>query len=156
MKIHIVDNIRYLDLQEKGKLKKQVKLILNTLNLSKNTEVCITFLDDNAMRKLNETYRGIKRTTDVLSFPQDKGDSIGLNAAIAKGNIKNEILGDIVISIDTAKRHAGFYGNSLEKEIQKLIIHGILHLLGYDHKKKNNAIVMKKREKELLSLMASR
>ncbi len=156
MKIDIVDNLFYLGSQKKRELKRQVKLILNTFNLSRNTEVCITFLDDNAMRRLNETYRGIKRTTDVLSFPQDEWDSIELNAAIAKNNIENIVLGDIVISIDTAKRHARFYGHSLEKEIQKLIIHGILHLLGYDHKKKNDALVMKKKEKELLSLVAIR
>lgn len=155
MKIHIVDSIRYLDSQKKRELKKRIKLILNTLNLSRNTEVCITFLDDDAMRKLNETYRGMKRTTDVLSFPQkNERDSIGLNAAIAKDNLENPLLGDIVISIDTAKRHARFYRNSLEKEVRKLIVHGILHLLGYDHKKKNDALMMRKKEKELLSLMA--
>ena len=154
MKVHVVDSIRYLDSQKKRELIKQVKIILNTLNLSKNTEICITFLDDKAMRKLNETYRGMKRTTDVLSFPQNRPDSTNLNAAIAKDNLKHATLGDIVISIDTAKRHARFYGNSLEKEIQKLIVHGILHLLGYDHKTKKDTFTMRKKEKELLSLIA--
>jgi probable rRNA maturation factor len=153
MKIHIVDNLSYLDSQGKRELKNQVKLVLKGLNLSNNTEVCVTFLDDNAMRKLNETYRGMKRTTDVLSFPQKERDSGNCNAAIAKEN-PTTILGDILISIDTAKRHARFYGNTLEKEVQKLIIHGTLHLLGYDHKKKNDAFVMRKKEKELLSLIA--
>lgn len=154
MKIHVVDSIRYLDSQKKGKLKKQVEAILNILKLSRNTEICITFLDDSAMRRLNETYRGIKRTTDVLSFPQYELNPTNLNADIATDTLKHFTLGDVVISIDTARRHARFYGNSLEKEIQKLIIHGILHLLGYDHKKRNDAIVMRKKEKELLSLVA--
>jgi len=153
MKIHIVDNIRYLDLRKKREFKKQVEVILNTLNLSRNTEICITFLDDNDMRKINETYRGMKRTTDVLSFPQYELNPQNLNAAIATDNQKYLTLGDIVISINTAKRHAQFYGNSLEKEVRKLIIHGILHLLGYDHKKKNDALIMRKKEKELLSLI---
>ncbi len=152
MKIHIVDNIRYLDSQKRRELKKQVGVILNALKLPRNTEVCITFLDDDAMRELNEAYRGIKRTTDVLSFPQNVWDSMGFNAAIAKDSLRNKMLGDMVISIDTAKRHARFYGNSLEKEVRKLIVHGILHLLGYDHKKKNDAIVMRKKEKELIDL----
>src|SRR5579884_560536 len=152
MKIHIVDNIRYLDSQKRRELKKQVGVILNDLKLPRNTEVCITFLDDDAMRELNEAYRGIKRTTDVLSFPQNVWDSMGFNAAIAKDSLRNKMLGDMVISIDTAKRHARFYGNSLEKEVRKLIVHGILHLLGYDHKKKNDAIVMRKKEKELIDL----
>jgi probable rRNA maturation factor len=152
MKIHIVDNIRYLDSQKRKELEKRVGVILNALKLPRGTEVCITFLDDDAMRELNETHRGIKRTTDVLSFPQNVWDSTGFNAAIAKDSLKNKMLGDIVISVDTAKRHARFYGNSLEKEIRKLIVHGILHLLGYDHKKKNDAMVMRKKEKELINL----
>jgi probable rRNA maturation factor len=154
MKIHILDNLSYLDSQEKGVLKNQVKLILKGLNLANNTEICITLLNDDGMRELNETYRGMKKTTDVLSFPQYDTNPKNLNAAIAKYNLKPLTLGDIVISIDTAKRHALFYGNSLEKEIRKLIIHGILHLLGYDHKKRNDALVMRKKEKELLSLIA--
>lgn len=153
MKIHIVDNICYLDPQEKRTLKNQVKLVLKDLNLPDSIETCITFLDDNAMRKLNETYRAMKRTTDVLSFPQNEPDSMDWNAAIAKESL-TILLGDIVISIDTAKRHARSYGNSLEKEVRKLIVHGILHLLGYDHKKKTDAFVMRKKEKELLSLIA--
>ncbi len=156
MKIGIVDNFFYLNSQKKRELIKQVKMILNTLDLSKNTEVCITFLDDNAMRKLNETYRGMKRTTDVLSFPQNGSKLMNLNTAIAKTNPKNLILGDIVISIDTAKKHARFYGSDLEKEILRLIVHGTLHLLGYDHKKKNDAIIMRKKEKKLLSFMNNR
>ncbi len=156
MKIHIVDSIRYLDSQKKRELIKQVKMILNTLDLSKNTEVCITFLDDNDMRKLNETYRGMKRTTDVLSFPQNGSKLMNLNTAIAKTNPKNLILGDIVISIDTAKKQARFYGSDLEKEILRLIVHGTLHLLGYDHKEKNDAIIMRKKEKKLLSFMNNR
>jgi probable rRNA maturation factor len=152
MKIHIIDNIRYLDSQKRRELKKGVGVILNALKLPRGTEVCITFLDDDAMRELNETHRGIKRTTDVLSFPQNVWDSMGFNAAIAKDSLKNKMLGDIVISVDTAKRHARFYGNSLEKEVRKLIVHGILHLLGYDHKKRNDAVVMRKKEKELINL----
>jgi probable rRNA maturation factor len=152
MQIHIVDSIRYLDSQKRRELKKQVGVILNALKLPRNTEVCITFLDDDAMRELNETHRGIKRTTDVLSFPQNVWDSMGFNTAIAKDSLKNKMLGDIVISVDTAKRHAQFYGNSLEKEVWKLIVHGILHLLGYDHKKKNDAMVMRNKEKELIDL----
>ncbi len=156
MKIDIVDSIRYLDSPKRRGLRKQVKMILNILNLSKNTEVCITFLDDDGMRKLNETYRGVKRTTDVLSFPQYESNPQNLNAAIANNNLKLITLGDIVISIDTAKRHARLYGNTLEKEILKLIVHGTLHLLGYDHKKKNDAIIMRKKEKKLLSFMNNR
>jgi probable rRNA maturation factor len=159
MKTHVVDKVKHFDSQEKRVLKHQVKLILNNLSLPSNTEVCITFVDDDTMRNLNKKYRGIKRTTDVLSFPQDGGglglalERAGSSAAIVTNKLKPLILGDIIISIETAKRHAKIYRNSLRKEIQRLIIHGILHLLGYNHKKKREAIKMKKKENKLLSLL---
>ena len=139
MKAHIVDYADFLNKQGKRKLRNHIKLIFKYLGLSSNKEICITFLDDKGMRKLNSTYRGIKRTTDVLSFPQDGPDT--------------QSLGDIIISVDTAKRHARFYKISLQREIMKLIIHGILHILGYDHKKKNDASKMRKKEKELAHLI---
>ena len=139
MKAHIVDYVDFLSKQKQRKLINRIKLILKYLRLSSNKDLCITFIDDKGMRKLNSTYRGIKRTTDVLSFPQDGPDA--------------QSLGDIIISVDTAKRHAQFYRISMQKEIIKLIIHGILHILGYDHKKKNDASKMKKKEKELVHLI---
>ena len=139
MKAHIVDYVDFLNKEEKRKLGNQIKLILKHLRLTSNKDLCITFLDDMDMRELNSTYRGIKRTTDVLSFPQDGPD------------IRS--LGDIIISVDTAKRHAQFYKISLQREIVKLIIHGILHILGYGHKKKHDASKMRKKEKELLQLV---
>ena len=152
MKVDIVDDVQYLDLRGKRELKSKVILILKSLNLPKNTEVCITFVDDAAMRSLNETYREIKRTTDVLAFPQHEGDLKDLNTATAKP-IKTKILGDIVISINTAKRNSKRYKNTLKKEIQKLIIHGTLHLLGYDHKRKKDAERMRRKEKELKDII---
>ncbi len=139
MKAHIVDYVDFLNKEEKRKLINHIKLILKHLRLSSNKDLCITFLDDKGMRELNSTYRGIRRTTDVLSFPQDGPDT--------------RSLGDIIISVDTAKRHARFYRISMQREIIKLIIHGILHILGYDHKKKNDANKMRKKENELLHLV---
>ena len=139
MKAHLIEYVDVLNKEEKRKLRSHIKLILKCLNLLNCKELCITFVDDKEMRKLNLTYRGIKRTTDVLSFSQDGPDT--------------QSLGDIVISVDTAKRHARFYKISLQREIVKLIIHGILHILGYDHKKKHDASKMRKKEKELLQLV---
>ena len=139
MKAHIVDHVGFLKKREQIKLGNHIKLILKKLGIPDKKELCITFLNDKCMRKLNSTYRGIKRTTDVLSFPQDGPDT--------------QSLGDIIISVDTAKRHAQFYRISIQREIIKLIIHGILHMLGYGHKKKNDASKMRKKEKELLQLV---
>jgi len=100
----------------------------------------ISFIDDTKMRELNLSYRSIDRTTDVLSFPQNEGPDF-------------TILGDIIISLETARRHSKSYGITLQEELKKLIIHGILHLLGHDHKKKKETQIMREREKELFLIV---
>ena len=134
--IVILDETGEIKSDYKKSLKKIARLVLKELDVPKDTELSITFTDDIQMRELNRSYRQIDRTTDVLSFPQSEGPDFTL-------------LGDIIISIDTAKRHSVSYGVSLHEELKKLIIHGILHLLGHDHKKKKETQVMRKKEKEL-------
>lgn len=156
MKINII-NRNKLSKEQLISLKKKIELILHHLNVPRKTEICISFIDDNGMRELNKTYRQMDKTTDVLSFPQDVTNlTLDLNAAIAFKN-KNQtlILGDIIISVDTAKKHTKINRNTLKEEIVKLIIHGILHLLGYDHEKKKDAKLMREKENELLSLIKS-
>lgn len=80
-------------------------------------EVSVTFTDDEKIRELNGRYRGKDAPTDVLSFPMEE----------------RRLLGDIVISLETAARQAALYGHSLERETAFLTVHSTLHLLGYDH-----------------------
>ena len=141
MTISILDKVNYLRGEQKKSLKSKALFILKTLNVSGNKELCLAFVNDEEMRKLNAYYRHVNRTTDVLSFPQDGPD--------------DSILGDVIISIDTAIRRSKLQRLSIEREIYKLIIHGILHLLGYDHKKKNEAKVMREKELEILSSVES-
>lgn len=82
----------------------------------------VAFVRDPKMRALNREFRGKDRPTDVLSFPA--GDALGEGG---------RYLGDIVISIDTAVRQAAEMGHTLGREISELLIHGVLHLCGYDH-----------------------
>ncbi len=89
------------------------------------TEVSIAFVDDEAMTELNKKFRGKKKTTDVLTFPAD--DSY--NEPSASGRP----LGDVVISVDQARRQAVDEKHSLATEIRYLVVHGVLHALGYDH-----------------------
>ena len=134
MKVHIIDDNNFITDKSKDEIKILVSNILNQLTLPKKTEICITFLDDNKMRDLNKTYRSINKTTDVLSFPQD-----------------DEFLGDLVISYPTAKKNSKRYKTTIKKEFKRLIIHGILHLLGYNHKKKKDRDIMREKEKEIFS-----
>jgi probable rRNA maturation factor len=88
-------------------------------------EVSIAIVEDEAMRTLNRKFRKKNKTTDVLTFPADESD--------ADPNAKGRPLGDIVISIDQARRQATDQKHSLATEVRYLILHGILHALGYDH-----------------------
>jgi probable rRNA maturation factor len=88
-------------------------------------EVSIAIIDDDSMRKLNRKFRGKNKTTDVLTFPADASDAAPQASA--------RPLGDIVISIDQARRQASEQRHSLATEIRYLILHGTLHALGYDH-----------------------
>ena len=112
-------------------------------------EISISFVDDETIRLLNRQYLRLDKPTNVLSFSLEEGEC---------GKINPGLLGDVVISVDTALRDAKQGGFTLEEEILFLIIHGLLHLTGYEHVETSraNALKMKKREKELfLALTAS-
>jgi len=134
--IAILDETGEFDRKYKAGINKIARLVLKELGVPGDSELSISFIDDVKMRELNRTYRQIDRTTDVLSFPQVEGPDFTL-------------LGDIVISLDTARRHSKSYGVTLHEELKKLIIHGVLHLLGHDHKKKKETQIMRDKEKEL-------
>ena len=102
-------------------IKKVVNQILNNLQLE-NVEVSITLTDNDIIKSINKEWRDKDKPTDVLSFPQ--GDTIGY---------KYRVLGDVIISLPYAKNQAREIGHSYKAEIVRLLTHGILHLLGYDH-----------------------
>ncbi len=111
--------------KEKGKVRiRWVRDIVSKLLDSQSlegVEVSIYLTDDETIRLLNKSFRGKDKATDVLSF-------------IYKEQVGGyKLLGEIVISIDTAKRQAKELGHSLEEEIKRLLVHGFVHLLGYDH-----------------------
>lgn len=97
-------------------------------------EISFALVDNEEIHRLNKKYRGIDSPTDVLSFPMD-----------------DEVWGDIIISIEQAKLQAGEYGHSLEREIGYLAVHGLLHLLGYDHSCTGEKDEMRKKEERVLS-----
>jgi probable rRNA maturation factor len=109
-----------------------------------DAELTITFIRDAAMRKLNRDYRGKDKPTDVLSFAYHESDDSFPES--------DTHLGDVVISVETAARYATEYGLTFEREIEHLIIHGTLHLAGYDHETDNGEMnrLERKLRKELL------
>ncbi len=101
--------------------------------------VSLTLVDDRTIKRLNLRYRGKNRTTDVLAFPME--DHVGLPIPI---------LGEVVVSVETAKRQAREHGHSLHEELDLLIVHGLLHLVGYDDEDPLEARLMHDREMAIL------
>src|SRR5215472_9738311 len=101
----------------------------------------VTFIRDRSMRRLNRDYRGIDKPTDVLSFAYHEGEEA------PRAWDESHHLGDVVISVETAERYARELNLSFDREIDHLVIHGALHLAGYDHETDNGE--MKKSERKL-------
>ena len=111
---------------------------------SDRVTVSVTFIDNEEMRELNAIYRGIDKTTDVLSFPQFNDLS-----EINKEGIV--CLGDVVICTEQALIQADEYGHSPERELVYLFVHSIFHLLGYDHMEKEDQDEMRLREEKIMN-----
>jgi probable rRNA maturation factor len=105
----------------------------------------VVFTDDTEMRRMNRKHRGKDKTTDVLSFPLD--DTTPL--------LQTRLLGDLVISVPTAQKQAKEYGVPLREELLRLLIHGFLHLLGYDHENvsRKKARAMEQKEEEFFGAL---
>ncbi len=112
------------------------------------TEVSVSFVDDRTIQALNRDYRGLDEPTDVLSFSQLEGES---DEPAVQGETGGKTLGDIVISLETAARQAEEYGHSLGREIGFLAVHGLLHLLGFDHENEAEDENMQARTEGILS-----
>jgi probable rRNA maturation factor len=104
-------------------LKRDINLCIRDLQIEK-LEISITLVSDITIKKLNREYRKKNKATDVLSFAMREGEFPEFGAAI---------LGDIVVSVETAGRQAAEKGKAIQEEVTFLVIHGLLHLLGYDH-----------------------
>ena len=130
----------------KTKLQKRAQAILNALG-SPEGELSILVVDDSEISTLNKDYLNRLGPTNVISFPMKEGDFLDINP---------QLLGDVVISIETAGREALQSGINTEERFAQLLIHGILHLFGFDHEKsEQDARKMEKKSNELLRLIES-
>ena len=129
----------YLELLEKT---------IRYLNINCSPIVSVSFVDIPYIHELNNTYRHIDRETDVISFAfldnEDRDSLLSSNQEV--------VLGDIYICLDVAKRQAKEYGNTLSRELRFLFVHGLLHLLGYDHMTKEDEEIMFPLQEEILKL----
>lgn len=122
------------------------------LSLKANTEMSVTLMTNPAIRKLNQQYRGVDRATDVLSFAaEERGDETPIIMApeLAAEIPKN--LGDLFVSVDKVAEQAKFLGHSADRELGFLVVHGFLHLNGYDHEEPADEQRMFDLQREILN-----
>lgn len=125
-----------------ARIKKKAQRILELLDLE-NKRLSIVLTDDHQIKKLNRRYLNKNRATDVLAFSMTEGKRIG----------SLDLLGDVVISLDTAKKAAQRYNTGFENEFFLYLIHGILHLIGYKDGKVNERKVMEKMQQRILKFI---
>ena len=138
MKIYYDDRQDDIKISEEIKdlIEKSIAAVLKVEELDENVEVSVSFVGDEEIRELNRDYRGVDKSTDVLSFPMD--DEFILD---------NRILGDVIINTRRVMEQAEELGHSNEREFSYLTVHSILHLLGYDHMEDEDKRQMREREK---------
>ena len=119
----------------------------NHLKLSCEAILSVTLVDNKFIHQLNKEYRSVDRPTDVISFAFLDGDDERATKLHGNGPVP---LGDIYISVEKANEQAKEYGHPLERELSFLFVHGLLHLLGYDHMTKEDEVVMFKLQDEIL------
>lgn len=129
------------EIKELEKIEKLLNFALEKEKLE-NVDFNVIIIDNKRIREINKEYRNIDRETDVISFALEDNDNIKL---------PYRLLGDIYISIDKAEGQASEYGHSLLRELGFLSIHGLLHLLGYDHMNESDEKVMFERQELILN-----
>ena len=134
--IHYRNDVRGSGIDARA-LKSALRKLLASVD-ERDAAISLTIVDDEAIRKLNREHRGKDKATDVLSFPLEP-----------EAFSNERLLGDIVISIDTARRQAADYDAPLQREIERLMIHGLLHVLGHDHMEAEERRVMEAEERRL-------
>jgi len=126
------------------RLKTVAKQLLRQVDES-DSSLSISLVDDREIQVLNREHRGKDKPTDVLSFPlYEDGQGTTLEPVVPE-----RLLGDVVISIDTARRQAAEYDAPLQNEVYRLLIHGILHVLGHDHEQPEERAAMEAEERRL-------
>lgn len=149
--------ITYLDVEEKEEYQKIIEKVINTCFeeeglLNSKLIITITLTTPEQIRKINKKYRNIDKCTDVLSFPMFEMDEL-CDKIKNKNFLYEDILGDIVISIDRVNEQAKEYGHSFEREFSYMLVHGFYHLMGYDHIDEEDKKIMRPKEEKILNFL---
>jgi len=134
--IEIINNQRKIKIKVED-FQEYAGKVIKTIPAANGKTATVAFVSDKKMRELNKSFRGKNSTTDVLSFPfeAEEFEKLSEPSALADGYFGEDDLGDIIISVEQAKKQAEENNFDFETEIKQLILHGILHLCGYDHQR---------------------
>lgn len=145
-----IAEINFLDIEENDEYNNILKKVLEYCFIeekleNKNLYINVVLTNPENIKKINKEYRNIDKETDVLSFPMfEKGE------LEKRKDLNQDILGDIVISIDRVKKQAIDYGHSFERELSYMAVHGFYHLMGYDHMEEEEKREMRQKEEKIL------
>ena len=147
--------IEFWDIPENDEYKQIIKKVVETCfmeeNLLKtNLYLNVILTNPKTIRKTNKQYRELDKETDVLSFPMFQKDEI-IKESQTKQEVVEDVLGDIMVSISRGIEQANEYGHSVERELAYMIVHGFYHVMGYDHIKEEDKVIMRPKEENILN-----
>ena len=147
--------ITYLNIEENKEYEKTVKKVLEKCFeeeglLNSKLMITVTFTNPEEIRKINKKYRKIDRATDVLSFPMFEKEELEQKIK-NKDFLYEDMLGDLIISIEKVKEQAIEYGHSFERELSYMLVHGFYHLMVYDHIEEEDKKKMRPKEEKILN-----
>jgi len=145
---------KFRGLVDETRVRRIAQQVLEAEGVVPPYEVSLVFTDSETVQKLNRDYRGVDAPTDVLAFNMLPRQGDDFSFVLPPDSITH--LGEIIVSYPQAVEQAKEQGHSVDKELALLIIHGILHLLGYDHEQPEEEAKMRAKEKELLARATSR
>ncbi|HHW36896.1 MAG TPA: rRNA maturation RNase YbeY [Bacillales bacterium] len=147
MIIDFIDDHNFVLEEQQKEIEKLLQFATGKEGIDPDAELSITFVNNEEIQEINRTYRMKDQPTDVISFAMEE---MGKGEIEIKGEDLPTILGDIIISIPRTIEQANEYNHSFMRELGFLSIHGLLHLLGYDHMEKEDEKIMFAKQKELL------
>ena len=158
-----VAEIIFKDIEENKKIESLIEKVLQTCFEVEGISplqfyICVTLTNPENIHAINKQYRNVDRPTDVLSFPMFEGKELKqilqkkYNGDLSQG-VLQDILGDIIISVEQIQKQAQEYGHSFERELSYMVVHGFYHLMGYDHMEEEEKKVMRKKEEAVLNLL---
>ncbi|WP_226677332.1 rRNA maturation RNase YbeY [Mesobacillus jeotgali] len=147
LEIDFLDEVNELSDQEINEIEKLLNYAADKENVQQGSELSVTFVSNDRIQEINREYRDKDRPTDVISFALEE---MGEGELEIVGDGIPRILGDILISIPKAREQAEEYNHSFMRELGFLAVHGLLHLLGYDHINEQDEKEMFDRQKEIL------